>query len=83
MNDNIFIDPETGDKYRGSGMWLSTAGRHGNCWNDVGRLVQESNPQRSGLVLHKLGSLNRFRAYDTQHPYHTHFCELTYVYTPT
>ena len=82
-SDHLFTNQETGEQYRGSGLWHPTEGHHGDNWNDVGRLDSVCSGGWQGLVLHKLGSLNRYRAVDTSHPSGTHYCELTYVYTPT
>jgi hypothetical protein len=80
-NDPLILkDEKTGDQYRLHGPWYPTQGRHGDMWNFVGDLTSCLGKRYS---LHKLGSLNRFRAIDNQHPYTQHYCELTYVYTPT
>lgn len=80
---HLFTNQETGEQYRGTGLWYPTKDRHGDNWVDVGRLNSTLNSNWSGLVLHKLGALNRYRAVDTSNPAGTHYCELTYVYTPT
>lgn len=76
----ILTEEKTGDQYRLHGSWSPTNGRHGDMWVNVGDLTSCLGKTYS---LHQLGSLNRFRAIDNQHRYTQHYCELTYVYTPT
>jgi hypothetical protein len=76
----LLTEKNTGDKYRITGPWYPTKFNHGDKWNYAGDLLS-CNGKR--YKLHKLGSLNRFRAIDDRDPITHYFCELTYVYTPT
>lgn len=60
---NKTLISDDGRKFRLVGQPTPAFGRHGDCWVDVGRLT--SGERQSHLVLHQLGSLPRYRCYDT------------------
>lgn len=62
--------------FRSYTSWISTLGRHGDLWMDIGRVKAHWFYAGREFILHQLGKHDDFRVIDDKHPVHTHFVEV-------